>query len=188
MEPVCQNIFPKIIQFPFPPALGVMMLLERLRIIFHPVVILAGFVFACSLFALTAFVVNWLRPPASVRPVGTALLQVVAAPSDTPVLPTLPPTETPTPQPGTPLPPAPGVISVGSYVQISGTGTDGLRMRSLPGLQGEIRFVAIEAEVFEVVEGPQESDGYTWWRLRAPYDEQVQGWAVSNYLSLVHNP
>jgi hypothetical protein len=164
------------------------MFLDRLKVIFHPFVILAGIVFACSLFALTAFVVNGLKPDASVRPVGTALLQVVAAPTDTPVLPTLPPTDTPTPEPGTPLPPPPGVISVGSYVQITGTGTDGLRMRSQAGLQGDIRFLAIEAEVFEVVDGPQESDGYTWWFLQAPYDEQVQGWAVSNYLSLVHNP
>ena len=150
--------------------------------------ILAGIVFACLLTGLTVLVITVMRPEAKTHPAGTALLQVIAAPTDTPVLSTALPSATPTPEPGTPLPPAEGVIAVGAFVQIQGTGADGLRLRSDPGLQGKILFVAIEAEVFRVDQGPHDADGYTWWHLVAPYDEKVQGWAVSNYLGIVQNP
>jgi len=63
-----------------------------------------------------------------------------------------------------------------------------LRMRSRPGLEGEIRFLGYEAEVFHVTDGPQSADGYTWWYLVAPYDESIQGWAVANFLAVVQNP
>lgn len=84
--------------------------------------------------------------------------------------------------------PGEGMISVGAYVQITGTGTDGLRLRESPGLDGKVKFIGIEAEVFLVQDGPREADGYTWWFLTAPYDDTVQGWAVSNYLSVIQNP
>lgn len=151
-------------------------------------VLLAGIVFACLLLGLTAIILAALRPESHSIPAGTALLQVIAAPSDTPVLPTALPSLTPTLEPGTPLPPLPGVIAVGALVEIKGTGVDGLRLRSEPGLQGKVQFVGIEAEVFRVDQGPHEADGYTWWFLVAPYDEKVQGWAVSNYLNIVQNP
>jgi hypothetical protein len=80
------------------------------------------------------------------------------------------------------------VIGVGAYVQINGTGGDGLRLRSDPSLEGEVRFLALEAEVFQVQDGPQECSGYIWWFLVAPYDEKVRGWAVSNFLTVVQNP
>ena len=156
--------------------------------ILNPLVFLAAVVFACLLVVSTAITISILRQNAPGQPVGTAMLQVIEAPTSTSVAPTSFPTATLTPLPGTPLPPAPGVISVGAYVQIQGTGLDGLRLRSQPGLQGTVRFVAIEAEVFRVAEGPNDADGYTWWFLVAPYDESVQGWGVSNYLSIVQNP
>jgi len=73
-------------------------------------------------------------------------------------------------------------------VQITGTGGDGLRLRSEPGLGNTIRLVAMESEVFLVLEGPQTGDGLTWWYLAAPYDETRRGWAVSNYLATVKSP
>lgn len=148
----------------------------------------AGLLFACLLIVLTGIAWSAIQPENRLYPVGTALVQLIPAPSDTPVLPTFIPTETPAEIPGTPPPPPPGVISIGAYVQIRGTGSDGLRFRSEPSLQGAVRFVAIEAEVFRVVDGPREADGYTWWYLVAPYDENLKGWCVSNYLQVVQNP
>jgi hypothetical protein len=156
--------------------------------IFNIYVLIAGLFFSCvfSAIALGGFI--FLQPDDRTKPAGTAIMQVISAPSDTPVLPTPLPSETPTPEPGTPPPPPPGVIAVGAVVQVQGTGTDGLRMRSDPGLSGKVQFVAIEAEVFRVLDGPVEMDGYTWWHLAAPYDEAVQGWSVSNYLNPIQSP
>ncbi len=81
-----------------------------------------------------------------------------------------------------------GTIGVGSYVQISGVGNDGLRLRKDPGLQSTPLFLGWEAEVFQVKDGPSEADGYTWWLLEAPYDANRSGWAASNYLEWVQNP
>jgi hypothetical protein len=131
--------------------------------------------------------VLFFRPlPASTR-VPTAIITVIPAPCATPSpISTLQPTQTVT---TSAFPsPLPGVIAIGGYVQITGTGGDGLRLRSDPGLGNTIRFVAMESEVFLVLEGPQTADGLTWWYLTAPYDETRRGWAVSNYLATVNSP
>jgi hypothetical protein len=86
------------------------------------------------------------------------------------------------------VPPAAGDIVIGDYVQVTGTGGDGVRLRSDPGLNGTILFLGLEAEVFQVSDGPRQVDGYTWWFLVAPYDNSVRGWAVANYLAEVQNP
>lgn len=76
-----------------------------------------------------------------------------------------------------------GVIDVGAYVQVIGTEGAGLRMRTEPGLDGAINFSAMDSEVFLVIEGPVEEDGYTWWHLEAPYDQTRNGWSASDYLT-----
>jgi hypothetical protein len=63
-----------------------------------------------------------------------------------------------------------------------------VRVRSEPGLQSDTLFVALEAEVFQIDDGPTQADGYTWWHLVAPFDATHRGWAVSNYLSVVQKP
>ena len=68
---------------------------------------------------------------------------------------------------------------------MTGTGTTGLRIRAQPGLQGEVRFLGIEAEVFRIIDGPRQADDYTWWHLQAPYDESLHGWAVADFLSVI---
>jgi hypothetical protein len=163
-------------------------MIEYLMRIFNKYVLIAGFSFACILTIFTGAAFMLLQPEVHAKPAGTALLNILMAPTDTEVLPSPLPSVTPTLQPGTPMPPPPGVINIGSYVQVQGTGTDGLRFRNEPGFQGTIQFVAIEAEVFRVVDGPREVDGYTWWFLAAPYDENVRGWCVSNYLQIVQTP
>jgi hypothetical protein len=89
-----------------------------------------------------------------------------------------------------PIPPSPppGEIVLGVYVQVTGTGGDGLRLRDEPGLGSHMLLLGSEAEVFRVDDGPREIDGYTWWYLVGPFDENRRGWAVSNFLKFVQNP
>ncbi len=148
-------------------------------------------IFGVMTIALGMLLVVWLmlnftRPGS--QPVGmvTAVFTVIPAPSATPHLPT--PTLEPTARPDAPPGPDAGVLGIGNYVQISGTGGDGLRIRQGPGLNYEQLFLGLEAEVFEIVDGPLTADGYTWWHLSAPYDASIHGWAVSNYLVVVDSP
>jgi hypothetical protein len=80
------------------------------------------------------------------------------------------------------------VIAVGSYVEVTGTGTVGLRLRDNPGLNGETKFLGIDTEVFKIIDGPQQVDGYSWWHLASPSDETRHGWAVANYLTAIAYP
>ena len=79
-------------------------------------------------------------------------------------------------------------IGIGLYVQITGTGGDGLRLRAGPGTSNDPRFLGYEAEVFLVKDGPKLADGFTWWFLEAPYDKGRSGWAASKYLGVVTAP
>ncbi len=159
-----------------------------LKLMINPWVILGALAFAGVLFGMTLLLL-WITRPAAAKTVTTTpIVMVIAAPTPTILAPTAPPTQAPTPTSVLPPAPAAGVISTGSYVQIKGTGGDGLRVRSDPNLTAKTVFVAIEDEVFEVKDGPQQSDGYTWWFLVAPYDHKYQGWAVSNYLLAIQKP
>jgi len=122
-------------------------------------------------------------PPAPGPP--TAVLTVIPWATSTP-----PPTSTPSVEPSAAGPPTPrpGEIGVGSIVQIIGTEGDGLNIRSEPGLSSQVFFLAYDAEVFEVRDGPLEVDGITWWFLVTPVDEARSGWAAAEYLTLITNP
>lgn len=116
-------------------------------------------------------------------------LTVVALPSATPVTPS--PSPSPTPDwTATPVPPPKleGSFAIGDLVSIFGTGGDGLRLRNQPGLGSSIAFLGVESEVFEVGNGPTESDGYEWWYLVNPYNPEKSGWAVANYLRQADSP
>jgi len=82
----------------------------------------------------------------------------------------------------------PGTIALNTYVQITGTGGDGLRLRASPGLASDPLFFGNESEVFLVTGGPEQADGYTWWYLTAPYDQTRAGWAVASFLAFVSSP
>jgi hypothetical protein len=150
--------------------------------------ILTGFI----LYGAVLLLVWYSKPVQTPKPPATPVMIVVAAPTATltPLPPTPTPVVTPSATPNPLVPPAPGegVISTGAYVQISGTGSDGLRLRMEPGLEGRIRFLGMESEVFIVRDGPQSVDSFSWWYLVAPLDESRAGWAVSNYLQVVQNP
>lgn len=108
-------------------------------------------------------------------------ITLIPAPTLTPTV--LDPTHTPTPTPTSIFFLPEGVIGVGIYVQVTGTGGAGLRMRGEPGLDGSINFSAMESEVFLVIDGPVTSDGYTWWHLEAPYDRDRNGWSAADFLT-----
>lgn len=111
----------------------------------------------------------------------TAQILVIPAPSSTPV------GNSPlflTPTPITALNPGDGIV-VGGYVQITGTDGAGLRLREGPGTSSKFLFLGMDSEVFQVMDGPQNADGYLWWRLVAPYDENRSGWAAADYLKVV---
>ena len=66
-----------------------------------------------------------------------------------------------------------------------GVGNDKLNIRNIPSLVGsQVLFREDEGKRFEIIGGPQEADGYTWWQLRDP-QLQAQGWAVAIYLRTV---
>lgn len=124
----------------------------------------------------------YLIPPQSVEPPPAAMLTRIPGPT---------PTSTPLPVTPTPTPTQPVVIdgiSIGKYVQITGTAGQGLRLRDGPGTTFALRFLGMDAEVFLVKEGPGEADGFTWWFLEAPYDPNRSGWAASQYLTVVNQP
>ncbi|KXK12422.1 MAG: hypothetical protein UZ14_CFX002002361 [Chloroflexi bacterium OLB14] len=148
-------------------------------------VIIGSLILAGILILITLILIGWTSPRFS-PDVGFAPadLTMIPAPTHTSVA-TIPPTlnpllVTPTFDLNT--------IALNGYVQISGTGTDGLRIRSAPGLNNETVFRGEESEVFVVKDGPQVGDGYTWWYLVAPYDNTRAGWAVSEFLAVIPPP
>ena len=137
------------------------------------------------LIALLAFI--WIaRPDQTIPSQETAIVIVIPAPSETPLLSV--PATSPTPKPGNEDTVHLGDLRVGSYVQVTGTAGTGLRLRVEPSLEAEIRLLGSEAEVFEVKEGPRQSEGYTWWYIVGPYDDTRRGWAVQDYLVVIQNP
>jgi hypothetical protein len=156
------------------------------RYILSPWVIGGAIFIGVSMLCASIVMLQATRSERGSFPAATAIVHVIPLPSATPT--PLPPTPTPEAAPTQPVPAASGNIVVGAFVQVTGTGGDGVRLRAEPGLNGTVRFLGLEAEVFQVSDGPRQVDGYTWWFLVAPYDASVQGWAVANYLAVVQNP
>ena len=159
-----------------------------IRSLFNRWVIAGGIIFACILFFIFTLSVVFIRSGSSPEIPATAVLSVIPAPTAMvgDLLPTLVSTAVNEVEfdPNTP----PGEITVGTFVKVVGTGGDGLRLRDEPGLDGKVRLLGDETEVFIVNEGPLDTDGYIWWYLVGSYDETRQGWAVADFLSIVDNP
>jgi hypothetical protein len=162
--------------------------MQRLRQFINLKVLAGGAAAGICLFAGLLAYLSGARNEQPVVAASTAALYVIAAPSATPLVPLASATFTPEPTtPNSGIIPG-GELVVGAYVQITGTGGDGLRLRADPGLEGTVRFLAIDGEVFQVMDGPRQADGYSWWLLQAPYDPNVAGWAVDNFFVVVQNP
>ncbi len=111
-------------------------------------------------------------------------------PTATVTLPTAQPTVTPvvvpTPTaPGTPTPQA--EFSIGERVVIASTGPSGVRLRAGAGLDFLTQGIYNDGDPFFVMPGsdpdvpyPVESDGYTWWRVRAA--DGLIGWTAQQFL------
>ena len=108
---------------------------------------------------------------------------VEITPTATPALPTPVPfrtaTATPTPRP-TPTPSVPTEIEVGGYVKVVGAEADALSYRSGPGLNYARLTIVKDGTTLKVLEGPDEADGYTWWRLED--EDGFIGWAAEDWL------
>jgi hypothetical protein len=141
---------------------------------------LAGFLLIVTWFIIFISTGN---SPTLGRP--TALITTIPGPTSTAYVPTATAGEEPTPTSNLPPSPMPGLIGVGGYVQITGTEGSGLNVRSAPGLDASVNFLALDAEVFEVRQGPKVVDDITWWYIVTPVDESRNGWAAANYLSAV---
>lgn len=89
------------------------------------------------------------------------------------------------PLPATPFPtpiapPVPGTFRIGQRVEVFGTEGQGIRFRTGPGLNYITTTILQDGVVLTVVGGPEEADGFTWWRLQM--DTGAVGWAAGNNL------
>ena len=113
-------------------------------------------------------------------------------PTPTPVLWTPTPVPTPTAGPSPsptetiePIPTTSPEIAIGCYVRVAGTGGHGLSLREGPGENYARVDVALEDQVFIVVDGPVASGDSEWWKLRDPENEEREWWAAGNFLKTV---
>jgi uncharacterized protein YgiM (DUF1202 family) len=70
-------------------------------------------------------------------------------------------------------------IRVGDTI---GLNTDGINVRSGPGTGNEMVIIMLKGEEAEVVAGPEEATGYTWYKLS---NSRGEGWGVAQYLTVV---
>lgn len=148
--------------------------------IFNPVTLATSLILLVGLVVIVLIIIFLGRNPVTASS-ATPEITMIAAPTLTPTM--ADPTATPTPTPTSIFFLPKGVVGVGAYVQVSGTGGAGLRMRGQPGLAGSINFSALDSEVFLVIDGPVDADGYTWWHLEAPYDPSRNGWSAGEFLT-----
>ncbi len=146
-------------------------------------------VFAVSCFSVWALVAV-SRP--TVPPATASAVFVIIADAATPTLDALVATLTvAAPDAATPTVPPnvnPGLINLGSYVQVVRTEGDPLKLRAGPTLNANVNYLAVPNEVLKVTNGPTIADGFTWWYLVDPTDETRNGWAVENYLAVTNGP
>ena len=138
--------------------------------------------------AILTFVIVWfgfVAPSLGARGVAAYTPTPTATPT-TPLptgLPPVPPTSVPTTAPtNTPEPtraPSAG-IAVGGKVRVTGTGAARLNIRQAPGTTAAVVARAEDGHAFTVLEGPQNADGYVWWKVQD--DQGVVGWAAANWL------
>ena len=73
-------------------------------------------------------------------------------------------------------------LTVGVQAVVYNVGDDELNVRNIPSIKNsEVLFRAAAGAVFNVIDGPREADGFSWWQLHDPQFDVI-GWAVANYL------
>lgn len=151
-------------------------------------IILGAFGFMILICILGGVGLYYLPPILPIEAPPTSVMNIIPELTSTPYSATASPTFIPTATENIPPSPLPGMIGVGTTVQIFGTEGEGLNIRGEPGLGTEIVFLAFDSEIFEVSEGPLVIDQITWWFLVTSFNAERSGWAASNYLTLVANP
>ncbi len=161
-------------------------IIKFLKSIWSLPVILGALGIAGLLLISSQIIISSISLPAN--PVPTLDLYIISAPTRTPVLARATVTVVPSPTSNFVPSPEPGVIGVGGFVQIVGTAGTGLNIRDEAGLTSNVNFLAYDEEAFGVEGGPIEVDGFTWWFIVTPVDDQRSGWAAETYLSVIPNP
>ena len=153
--------------------------MDILKKIFTKHVIIGGMIFAFILCAATLIIQIGVLP--YFESSSNQKAKVVLTPfSYETVVETIPiPTATVAPES------LPGVVSLEMTVKVAGTEQNGLRMRSEPGTDKSVIFLANEGEIFTIVDGPVIKDSLIWWKLQGLDDGQKLGWSVQDYLAAV---
>lgn len=145
-------------------------------------------VYAATFLVILVFVA-WLAirptgpPMPTTTPTATRTPALTATATGRTVVPVASPTPTPFPTPThTPKPSSTphAEITVGSYVTVVGAGADGVSYKSGPGLNYARLGLLKDGTILKVLEGPEEADGYTWWRLED--EDGFTGWVADNWL------
>lgn len=79
----------------------------------------------------------------------------------------------------------PETIGVGKQVLVTDAEDSGLNVRSGPGLDNEVRFIAENGDIFMVIGGPTQGNSLTWWQVQDPTDTERTGWAAASYLQVI---
>ena len=74
------------------------------------------------------------------------------------------------------------IIEPGVSVVVEGTQGAGLRLRAEPSTAGRLVTAVREGTTLTVTDGPEEADGYVWWKVQAP--DGKEGWGAANWLVL----
>ncbi len=77
----------------------------------------------------------------------------------------------------------PTQIRPGALVVVTNTKPDQLALRESPTKSAAVVVWAPDDTVLTVLEGPQQADGYTWWKVRT-IDGEEEGWAAADWLVL----
>jgi hypothetical protein len=149
-----------------------------------PYIWVLGFIVVALVLAVLAlWGLYMLRGSAAIG--GPTPTPVIWTPTPAPAttVPTLPPTET-----AEPTPTSSPDIAIGRYVQVTGTEGYGVSLRSGPGENYTRMDVALEGEVFIVVEGPTVTGGSAWWKIRDEDNPEREWWAVANFMQPIEHP
>ena len=129
----------------------------------------------------------------SVEPGGSTPLVIVitstftvgppASPTPIPQRPTLTPS-LPLPTIPSTLTLPPGNFAVGNTVQVVGVGPSGLNVRSGPGTDATVKFLAQDGQTYVITDGPQSASGDEWWLIQDTADSTRSGWASRRFLTV----
>ncbi|MBK9713366.1 MAG: SH3 domain-containing protein [Kouleothrix sp.] len=72
------------------------------------------------------------------------------------------------------------VLQVGDIVRVVNTGGQGLRVRDIPSREGAILIKFAEGSSVQIIEGPKQADGRTWWKVKGASGE---GWCAADFLA-----